>query len=160
MNLVRTLVLFTLATVATNVMAESQPISVNTAAEKEERYVDADGVERSRLVPVTTVIPGDQVVYTITFANQGTQRADGIKIVDPIPAQMRYIESSAFGPGTTISFSADGGQTFAAANAVMIEDNGTARVASPTEYTHIQWLFNSSLEPGAQGYAQFKAQLK
>ncbi len=146
--------------VAVAVFAQSQPITVNTVAEKEERYTDDQGVERSRLVPVATVIPGDQVVYTITFANTGDQVADGIKIVDPIPEQMRYVPDSAFGPGTTITFSADGGQSFGTAQSVMVTDNGTARVASPEEYTHIQWVFNSPLEPSAQAYAQFKTVLR
>ena len=146
--------------VAAAVFAQSQPITVNTVAEKEERYTDEQGVERSRLVPVNTVIPGDQVVYTITFANTGDQAAEGIKIVDPIPEQMQYVANSAFGPGTTITFSADNGQTFASADAVMVSDNGTRRNATPGEYTHIQWVFNSPLEPSAQAYAQFKAVLK
>ncbi len=146
--------------VAAAVFAQSQPITVNTVAEKEERFTDAQGVERSRLVPVATVIPGDQVVYTITFANTGSQAADGIKIVDPIPEQMRYVADSAFGPGTTITFSADGGQTFGSTTAVKVTDNGSTRVASPDEYTHIQWVFNSPLEPNAQAYAQFKTVLR
>ncbi len=100
------------------------------------------------------------MVYTITFANTGSQAADGIKIVDPIPEQMRYVADSAFGPGTTITFSADGGQTFAPADEVMVGSDGSSRVATASEYTHIQWVFNSPLEPGAQAYAQFKAVLK
>ncbi|MFK8031030.1 MAG: hypothetical protein AB8G18_12415 [Gammaproteobacteria bacterium] len=146
--------------VGTAVFAQSQPITVNTVAEKEERYTDEKGVERSRLVPVATVIPGDQVVYTITFANRGTQAADGIKIVDPVPDAMRYVADSAFGPGTTISFSADDGKTFSSADSVTVSDGGSQRAATTNEFTHIQWVFNSPLEPGAQAYAQFKAILQ
>lgn len=159
-SFIRLLMTTPLLLVASAVLAQTQPITVNTVAEKEERYTDPQGIERSRLVPVATVIPGDQVVYTITFANRGTQTAEGIKIVDPIPDEMRYVADSANGPGTIISFSADGGQTFGAVGTVMVSDDGSRRAATPNEFTHIQWVFNHPLEPGAQAHAQFKAVLQ
>lgn len=156
---IRLLMVVPMMLVAFAVAAQSQPITVNTVAEKEERYVDDQGVERTRLVPVATVIPGDQVIYTITFANRGSETATGIKIVDPIPDQMTYVAGSAFGPGTEITFSADGGATYASAEDLTVTDNGTTRTAVPAEYTHIQWVFKQPLEPSTQAYAQFKAAL-
>jgi len=159
-KLIRVIIAVPMMLVAFAVAAQSQPITVNTVAEKEERYTDKQGVERTRLVPVATVVPGDQVIYTITFANKGADTATGIKIVDPIPDEMTYIAGSAFGPGTEITFSADGGATYASADDVTVNDAGVERAAQPAEYTHIKWVFNQPLEPSTQAYAQFKAVLK
>jgi len=146
---------------ASPVFAQDDPISVITVAEKEEAYTDDQGVERTRLVPAATVIPGDQIIYTITFANKGTEAASNITITDPIPTQMRYVAGSAFGPGTDITFSADGGSSWGTPDELMVADaDGNSRLASPAQYTHIRWKLKNPLDANTQAYAQFKAVLK
>lgn len=138
--------------------AANAPIEVQTVAQKEERYVDADGQSATRLVPVAAVVPGDQVIYTVTFTNKGAEPASSITVTDPIPSQMRYVPGSAFGPGTNIVFSADGGETFSAPDGLYVNDgNGGQRLARAEEFTHVRWHFQQELAPGARGYARFKA---
>ena len=142
------------------VHAATAPIDLQTIAQKEESFVDAQGETRTRLVPVTTVVPGDQVVYTLTFANRGEQPVTGVTVVDPIPEQMRYVNGSAFGPGTDIAFSVDDGASFAPAEELLVTDaSGAERAARADDFTHIRWVFRGELEPGAQGYARFRAVL-
>ena len=136
------------------------PINLQTVVHKEEVFVNATGQQETRLLPVTTAVPGDQVIYTVTFANEGDQPASGVTVVDPIPPQTRYVAGSAFGPGTDITFSVDGGTSFASAEELKVTDaNGATRAARAEEYTHIRWVFRGELEPGAQGYARFRAVL-
>ncbi len=140
--------------------ALAAPIVVQTVAEKEERFVDEQGAEKTRLVPAATVVPGDQVVYTVTFTNEGDEPAAQIVVTDPVPAQMRYVDGSAFGPGTDIEFSVDGGNSFAAADQLTVSDaRGNARAARASDFTHIRWGFRHVLAPGERGYARFKAVL-
>lgn len=141
-------------------LATASPIVVQTVAQKEVRNVDANGEVKSELVTADAVVPGDEVVYTVTFANEGNEPAAKIVVTDPVPAQMRYIEDSAFGPGTDITFSADGGKTFAPrADLTVRDDRGNARPARAADLTHIRWGFRHVLAPGERGYARFKAVL-
>ncbi len=153
-----TIVLAALAALVT-AGASASPITLQTVVHKEEVVVNDAGERETRLAPVATAVPGDQVVYTLTFANEGDQPATGVTVVDPIPAQMRYVDGSAFGPGTDISFSTDG-ENFAAAGELRVTNsNGSVRNARADDYTHIRWVFRGELPPGAQGRASFRAVL-
>ncbi|MEO1573406.1 MAG: hypothetical protein AAFU65_00415 [Pseudomonadota bacterium] len=138
----------------------ASPIVVQTVAEKEVRTVNADGDVKTTMQPAEAVVPGDEVVYTVTFANEGDEPATNIVVTDPVPEQMRYVENSAFGPGTEITFSVDGGKTFAARDDLAVSDaRGNTRPARASDLTHIRWGFRQVLAPGERGYARFKAVL-
>ncbi len=160
MRLTITVALAMLA-VSFGAVAADGGLSVTTVAQKEVAAVDDNGQPTTRLEPVTTVVPGDEVIYTITYSNRGQQPADRVVITDPVPAEMRYVQGSAFGPGTQIAFSADGGQTWGTADTLfVIEPDGTSRPAVADDYTHIRWTMRSSLKPGGRGYARFRAELR
>jgi uncharacterized repeat protein (TIGR01451 family) len=139
---------------------EAGSIRVQTVAEQEQTVVLEDGREERRLVPVTKVVPGDEVVYTIVFTNVGEEPADAVRITNPIPREMRYVEGTAFGPGTRVTYSVDGGQTYAEADALtVVADDGAARPARVEDYTHIRWELGAPLDPGAKGFARYRAAL-
>ena len=136
-------------------------IEVKTVAEKEEVVVADDGSQESTLVPVSTVVPGDEVIYTVTFTNISQETAENVTVVDPIPEQMTYVRGSVFGPGADITFSVDGGSTFAVENDLRVAtDNGGERTAQPEDYTHIRWVLRNPLGPGKRGVARFRAVLR
>lgn len=140
---------------------EQGAIEIKTVAEKEERVVAADGTEESKLVPVTTVVPGDEVVYTVTFTNVSQDTADNVTVVDPIPEQMTYVRGSVFGPGADITFSVDGGKNFVVEDELRVATaNGGERTAQPEDYTHIRWVMRNPLDPGKRGVARFRAALR
>ncbi|MEM7282758.1 MAG: hypothetical protein AAF438_14140 [Pseudomonadota bacterium] len=140
---------------------EKGAIEVKTVAEKEEVLLAEDGTEESKLVPVSTVVPGDEIVYTVTFTNISEETADNVTVVDPIPDQMTYVRGSVFGPGADITFSVDGGATFEAEDDLRVAtDNGGERTAQPEDYTHIRWVLRNPLGPGKRGVARFRAVLR
>lgn len=134
-------------------------LNVRTVVQKEELTTNEAGETERRLVPAETVVPGDDVVYTITFTNISEDAAENVVITNPISANLTYVEGSAFGPGTVIEFSVDGGQSFAAANELRVPLNGDTRPAEPGDYTHVRWTLQNALEAGAQGMARFRARL-
>jgi len=140
-------------------MAEGS-LDVRTVVQKEEVVVNEQGEEVRRLVPAELVVPGESVFYTITFRNVGEEAADHVVITNPIADDLTYVEGSAFGPGTEIQFSADGGATFAAPDELTVTEQGTERPAKAEDYTHVRWVMNNDLEPGAQGSARFAAVLE
>lgn len=111
--------------------------------------------------PAAKVVPGESVVYTNTYRNVGAVPAGDIVINNPIPEHTSYIGDSAFGDGTDILFSADGGNTFAPDGKVTIKDeDGKERPARLEEYTHIRWIVKNGLNPGASGEVGFWARLQ
>lgn len=135
-------------------------LNVKTTVQKQVVTVNAAGESETQLVPANTVVPGETVVYTITFQNIGNEAATNVVITNPIAETLTYVDGSAFGPGTAIRFSTDGGQSFAAANELSVEDGGELRPAGPEDFTHVQWVMQNELAVGAQGMARFTAVLK
>ncbi len=140
--------------------AVAQQLDVRTVAQKEESVAASDGTVETRLVAAETVIPGDKVVYTITFTNEGSDVADDVVVTNPIDGSLEYLEGSAFGAGMTIEFSVDGGQSFSAPGDLMVADESGNRPARPQDYTHVRWTLDGDLEPGATGVARFSATVK
>lgn len=126
--------------------------------EKVETFINDDGVREERLVPTDRVYEGDELRYTISFANDTdeTIEPDSIVVTNPIPAHTQYIEGSAYGAGTTVEFSVDGGDRFAAPEQLSVGGEDGPRVALPSDYTTIRWHYGSPLAPGQQGQVFFR----
>ncbi|MDA1073350.1 MAG: hypothetical protein O3A63_01135, partial [Proteobacteria bacterium] len=100
-------------------------IDLTNSVKKVVSSVGAGGDVLLELVPAESVVPGDELRYTITFTNSGTDLVDArsVVITNPIPENTVYLEGTAFGTGTQIVFSIDSGETFAGAEELsMIED--------------------------------------
>ncbi len=122
---------------------------------------EPDGGTRTQLLPVETAIPGDEVIYTVTFTNVGDASADNIRITNPIPDEMLYVAGSAFGPGTDVLYSADGGENYGLPGELVVANSdGSQREAAADDYTHIRWTLNTPLDAGARGFARFRAVLR
>jgi uncharacterized repeat protein (TIGR01451 family) len=133
-------------------------LEVQTVVQKLREQVDENGARKTELVAVDTAVPGDEVVYTVTFVNIGAEPAENIRITNPIPPQMRYVSGTAFGPGTEVEYSVDGGSTWGQATALLVgTDSGVERPAEPDDYTHIRWALNAPLEVGERSFARFRA---
>lgn len=133
-------------------------LEVQTVVQKVLEQADENGEKKTELVGVETAIPGDEVVYTVTFTNIGDERAENILITNPIPPQLRYVSGTAFGPGTEVEYSVDGGATWGRAAALRVmTDSGNQRMAEPDDYTHIRWALNTPLEVGERSFARFRA---
>ncbi len=63
---------------------EQGHLNVRTVVQKEEVTVTDTGATERKLVPADTVVPGDDVVYTITFTNVSDETADNTVITNPI----------------------------------------------------------------------------
>ena len=143
-----------------NAFAQEQGhLSVKTVVQKEEVTVNDAGETETRLVDVGTVVPGERVVYTITFQNIGDVPADNVVIMNPIADNLTFVDGTAFGPGTVISFSIDGGGSYADRADLTVTEDGVARVAAAKDLTDIRWVMQDELAAGAQGVARFTAVL-
>ena len=148
-------VLFAAAAIA----QEKGHLNVRTLVQKEEVSVNATGETERHLVAPEAVVSGEDIIYTITFTNVSDKPAENVIITNPISASLTYVAGSAFGPGTVIEFSVDGGQTFGAAEELIVGTDGVGRTAQVEDFTHVRWVLQDGLEVGAKGMARFRARL-
>lgn len=136
-------------------------ISLAAVAEVEVAVEKPNGEVELKRVPADKVVPGDDVIYTITATNVSDQPVADVVITDPIPKHTVYKDGSAFGDGTAITFSVDRGKTFDAAAKLVVRDaDGKTRPAAPADYTHVRWQFTQALAPGASHSVRFHATLE
>ena len=117
----------------------------------------------TRLVPATSVSPGDVLEYVLVYSNNGDEAATSAVVEDPIPKGTTFVANSAEGEGAEITFSNDNGKTWAQAVKLTYEvklPSGAVerRVATPSEYTNIRWTL-SKVPAGASGKVSFRVRV-
>jgi uncharacterized repeat protein (TIGR01451 family) len=137
-------------------------IQLHASAQMQRTVTAADGTRHTKTVDAVQVVPGTEVTYIITYENTGKAPANAIAINDPIPEHMVYVPGSVRGEHATISFSVDGGKTWSSKPSELTVTNpdGSKRPATPRDYTHIRWVLDGALAPGAKGSVSFRAVLQ
>lgn len=133
-------------------------IELTSKAEIEQETVDAAGKAKKELVPVTKVVPGVEVLWTVTAKNVCQQPSDAVTINNAVPQHMTYVANSATGANADVVVSVDG-KTYAKAGELTTTDASGIRKVRADEYKHLRWSFKDSLKPGATTAAQFRAVL-
>ncbi|HEU4814127.1 MAG TPA: hypothetical protein VFS99_07865 [Xanthomonadaceae bacterium] len=116
-----------------------------------------EGEVETKRVPVARVVPGNEVIYEITYANQGDAPITEVAIDNPVPPQLTFVDVEGV-PFTAVSV--DGGEAYGALEALTVtaEDGGT-RPAQAADVTHLRWVLGV-IDPGAGGKVAFKARVK
>ncbi|MDZ4186295.1 MAG: hypothetical protein U1D97_15125 [Desulfuromonadales bacterium] len=161
-KLLATLSLLLLAALPASAV-EKKGIELKSTAEVDIIIKNDKGVDEVVRVAAAdaNVTPGDTVIFTTGYHYQGEKPATNVVINNPLPEHMLYLDGTAEGQGTRIEFSVDKGQTFAAADKLMVKDaEGKEQPASAADYTHIRWTIEGALQDGAKGSVLFKAKVK
>jgi uncharacterized repeat protein (TIGR01451 family) len=149
--------------VALPLAASAQPkVEISIKAEKEVT-VTAKGKQVKRRIPAKGIEPGEELIYTLNYANVGTEPAKDVVISDPIPAGTAYLPGSATEIGE-LSFSIDKGKSFNKPTLLSYEVKGKdgkvqKRVATPEDYTDIRWTI-PAIPAGDKGSVNFKVKVK
>jgi uncharacterized repeat protein (TIGR01451 family) len=147
--------------IGANAAPENGKVELRMVAEKEIEVAGADGGKIVKRVPAEKVIPGDEVIYTITYVNNGDEAAENLVLKNPIPEQMKYVGGSATGDNSAITYSVDDGRSFDVPGKLMVKDAaGKPVAASSADYTHIQWKLSKPVPPKSSGLVSFRARLK
>jgi uncharacterized repeat protein (TIGR01451 family) len=133
------------------------PLAIKSIAEVETK--SAAGA--MKLVPADRLVPGDRVIYTLEVRNTAESQVDAPSITYAIPEHMQYVPDSAIGPGATVSYSVDGGQSFARAeNLKVLQPDGRSRPAAAADYTGIRWQLQNPLKANSVAFVRFRAFVK
>ena len=138
--------------------ADPGAIELRATASKLVVLTDADGNETTTMVEPEVVVPGDKIAYTISAKNVSADQVEGVVITDPIPAEMFFVAGSEESEAARVLFSVDGGNSFDREDRLtVIGEGGVRRPAMSTDFTHIQWVFESPLAPATERSVRFVA---
>lgn len=153
----------TAAMFALPLAAWGQPkIAITIKAEKEVSVL-VKGKQIKKRIAAKGIQPGEEITYTLSYNNSGTESATDVLITDPIPAGTAYIPGTASEVGD-LTFSIDKGKTYKKPTLLTYEQKGSdgkiqKKVASPEDYTDIRWTL-SSVPAGGKGSVNFKVKVK
>lgn len=143
------------------VAEDKNGVEIRVVDEVEVKVKNDAGVEETKRVPATKVPPGVAVIYTVHADNKGSKPATDVVVTDPIPEHMDYVDGSATSAGAKLTFSADGGKTWAAEGKLVVKGpDGLTRAANASEITHIRWQFTKPLAPGESRAVEFRARVE
>jgi uncharacterized repeat protein (TIGR01451 family) len=132
------------------------PITVSNAVYQEVDVKAPDGKTTKKRVPAVKVVPGGEVVYQISYRNNGKQAATDVAINNPLPKELVFLGAE----DDPSAVSVDGGQTYGKlAELTVIDDQGQVRAARPADVTNLRWVV-ASLAPGASGKVTYRARVK
>lgn len=143
--------------------ADKGAIELKSVAEVEVTTKNAKGEKEVKRVEAAkaNVVPGDAVIFTTYYSNNGKEAASDIVINNPMPEHMLYIDGSAEGSGTKIEFSVDKGKSFGLPETLKVIDaKGKERTALTSDYTNIRWTLSKPLGSGGKGSVSFRAKVK
>lgn len=129
---------------------------------KSAAYVDVtvkgkDGKVQKKRQPVSTAIPGSEVLYVISYRNGGAKPASDVVINNPVPPAMRFVPGSAEGAGTRAEVSVDGKRFGALETLTVTGADGKPRAASGEDVTQLRWTVQGAVAPGKEGSVSFRA---
>ena len=139
------------ASVAT---AQEKPMRLESAVQLL-KPADESGGEPA-LLDAKNVVPGDTLVFTTSFRNQGSAAINDFVIVNPVPADVVLADE----PAADAQVSVDGAKTWGQlAELIIIESSGEQRAATISDITHLRWTF-SRVPSGETGRVQFSANVR
>jgi uncharacterized repeat protein (TIGR01451 family) len=142
----------------------------------ERKTVDANGQETItyKVPSEVQVVPGDKVVFKLSYSNKGNDAATGFRATNPVPAPIQFVSARE----DWAEVSVDGGVTWGKlADLTIIETakvdpallpvaqadgavDTVKRSATAADVTHIRWVFTKAIPPGTSGDISYSGVIK
>lgn len=136
-------------------------LQLTTEAFHEVVVTGKDGKQTRKREPLTRALPGQEVIYDITYRNTGDKPADSVVVNNPVPPALVFQPGSAQGAGARAEVSVDGGRQYGGLESLRVTGtDGKPRPAVAGDVTHVRWILSAPVKPGAQGKVTYRAMLK
>lgn len=146
-------ILLTVCAVPAAAAAQERPIKLQSDV-KLVRQAQQGGA--TELVAPESVVPGDTLVFTTSYRNEGASTVNNFVIVNPVPADLVLTDEAA----STTEVSVDGGKNWGRlADLKIVKEDGQERPATIEDITHMRWVF-ASVAPSATGEVKFSARVR
>lgn len=110
--------------------------------------------------PLQRAMPGQEIIYVVTYRNTGAKPAENVVINNSVPKGLVFQPGSAEGAGARAEVTVDG-QKFGALEAISVKDSkGVVRPARASDVTSVRWVLNAAVKPNQEGSVSYKALLK
>lgn len=120
---------------------------------KLEKAVEEGGVRKLILSEPEVVVPGDRLLFSTSYRNQGSQQVTDFVVTNPVPAAVEILPES-IGDAMV---SVDGGKTWGQLAALAVTDtSGAKRPAKASDVTHMRWVI-AAIPSGGSGKVQYNA---
>lgn len=141
--------------------AKKPGIELTVKSFQEVAVVDKDGKTVKKTVPVAKIVPGDEVIYVISWKNNGAKPAGDVVVNNPVPPQVSFVAGSSPAAGAKDEVSVDGGKAWGKLEALTVKTaDGKARPATGADVTTVQWKLLAPVAPGASGSVGYRAIVK
>lgn len=131
-------------------------VEITNAALREVEVKAPDGTVTRQLVKVERAVPGDEVVYEISYRNAGSATATDVAIANPLPPAVTFLSASV--PPTEVSV--DGGKVFGPLAQLKVKQaDGQTRNARAADITNLRWIV-PTLSAGAEGKFVYRVKVK
>ena len=140
--------------VAVAAPARAAPSDVELVGTVElERTVVENGVSRTVRAEPKVVLPGDRLVFTTRYRNQGAAPAQNFVVSNAVPAGVVVMDASA----AELEVSVDAGKAWGRLATLSVPDGqGGHRPAQPGDITHVRWKV-AVIAAGTGGAVQYRA---
>ena len=120
---------------------------------KVEKTVVANGASTRVLVTPQKVVPGDRLVFSTAYHNNGASAVDHFVVTNPLPKGVAYAAEGS----EASEVSVDGGKSWGQLAKLTVADGkGGQRPAQSTDVTHVRWMV-AVIAPGATGAVSYHA---
>jgi uncharacterized repeat protein (TIGR01451 family) len=141
------------ALLAGSAAAQGKPVALES---KVQLMRAAEEGGQPQLLEPENVVPGDTLLFTTSFHNEGAAVVTDFVVVNPVAASLQLTDEAA---GQT-DVSVDGGKTWGALSELTVIDiKGEERPATIKDITHLRWKF-AQIQPGETGRVQFVAAVR
>lgn len=144
--------------------SQKQGVTITSEAVIERVVVDDNGQESVQLKQPkdVVVVPGDKVKFTNSYANNGIDPAEGFRATNQIPNAVRFVEVQE----DWAEVSVDGGVTWGKLPDLRVNvaptegEVAVTRPAIAADVTHVHWIFDDPVAPGANGSVSYTGIVK
>lgn len=144
--------------------AEAARVVLVSDALIERTEIGVDGKEKSTLKKPGDVVitPGDRVVFTLKYKNQGTLPATGFRATNPMPGPVQFVSALEEWAEVSVDDGKKWGKladlTVKAKSADGLAD--VSRAAAIEDVTHVRWVFPNAIPPGGEGTLSYRGMVK
>lgn len=108
------------------------------------------------LVEAEGVVPGDTLLFTTSYRNEGASAVSDFVIVNPVPTDLVLTDEAA----AQTEVSVDGGKSWGRlAELKIVNEGGEERPATINDITHMRWVF-ARVAPSETGEVRFSARVR
>lgn len=158
MRFVVSMLFAAIAMMASSAALAGGPLVVESHIFAERKVAAADGTVQVKLEPAARAVPGDGIVFVLSYRNTGGQPIGDLVFENPLPQGIAYQAPAAGSPQPELSVD---GRTYGALGTLNIAaPGGGRRAATPADVTHVRWRLAAPLAAGGKGEFSFRGRLK